>query len=110
MHFQSLYLSAVAVSAVSFGWGALDKPSASNLIWSDEPAVVVYPQEDKNSEGSFGKYRKPASVWEAEGYPIGNGRVGAMIFSAPGRERLALNEISLLVRRSQSGGRVRLRA
>ena len=104
MHFQSLYLSAVAVSAVSFGWGALDKPSASNLIWSDEPAVVVYPQEDKNSEGSFGKYRKPASVWEAEGYPIGNGRVGAMIFSAPGRERRALNEISLWSGGANPGG------
>ena len=104
MHFQSLYLSAVAVSAVSFGWGALDKPSASNLIWSDEPAVVVYPQEDKNSQGSFGKYRKPASVWEAEGYPIGNGRVGAMIFSAPGRERLALNEISLWSGGANPGG------
>ena len=91
MHFQSLYLSAVAVSAVSFGWGALDKPSASNLIWSDQPAVIVYPQEDKGCgpNGSFGVYKKPSAVWEAEGYPIGNGRVGAMIFSAPGRERLA---------------------
>ena len=95
MHLQSLFLSAVAVSSVSLGWGALDKPSASNLIWSDEPAVVVYPQEDKNPDGNFGKYKKPSSVWEAEGYPIGNGRVGAMIFSAPNRERFALNEISL---------------
>lgn len=95
MHLQSLFLSAVAVSSVSLGWGALDKPSASNLIWSDEPAVVVYPQEDKNPDGNFGKYKKPSAVWEAEGYPIGNGRVGAMIFSAPNRERFALNEISL---------------
>lgn len=69
MHLQSLFLSAVAVSSVSLGWGALDKPSASNLIWSDEPAVVVYPQEDKNPDGNFGKYKKPSAVWEAEGYP-----------------------------------------
>jgi len=73
MHLQSLFLSAVAVSSVSLGWGALDKPSASNLIWSDEPAVVVYPQEDKNPDGNFGKYKKPSAVWEAEGYPNGNG-------------------------------------
>ena len=55
MHLQSLFLSAVAVSSVSLGWGALDKPSASNLIWSDEPAVVVYPQEDKNPTGISAK-------------------------------------------------------
>ena len=95
MHLQSLLFSALSVSAVSLGWSALDKPSASNLIWDDKPAVVVYPQADKNPDGSFGKYKKPSAVWEAEGYPIGNGRVGAMIFSAPNRERFALNEISL---------------
>lgn len=83
MHLQSLLFSALSVSAVSLGWSALDKPSASNLIWNDKPAVVVYPQADKNPDGSLGKYKKPSAVWEAEGYPIGNGRVGAMIFSAP---------------------------
>ena len=53
MHLQSLLFSALSVSAVSLGWSALDKPSASNLIWDDKPAVVVYPQADKNPDGSF---------------------------------------------------------
>lgn len=36
-------------------------------------------------------YDKPATVWE-EALPIGNGRLGAMIFGNPGREQLQLNE------------------
>ena len=99
MHLQSLFLSAVAVSSVSLGWGALDKPSASNLIWSDQGAVVVYPQEDKGSgpDGSFGAYNKPSAVWEAEGYPIGNGRVGAMVTgSMPGRTSSATTCLSAI--------------
>jgi alpha-L-fucosidase 2 len=39
-------------------------------------------------------FASPASVWE-EALPIGNGRLGAMVFGAPGRERIALNEDSL---------------
>lgn len=83
MHLQSLLFSALSVSAVSLGWSALDKPSASNLIWNDKPAVVVYPQADKTLTAAWANTRSPPAVWEAEGYPIGNGRVGAMIFSAP---------------------------
>ncbi|MDP6491571.1 MAG: glycoside hydrolase N-terminal domain-containing protein, partial [Kiritimatiellia bacterium] len=33
---------------------------------------------------------EPAEVW-AEGYPVGNGRLGAMVLGDPLRERLALN-------------------
>lgn len=36
-------------------------------------------------------YDKPASTWN-EALPIGNGRIGAMIFGNPGVERLQLNE------------------
>lgn len=34
--------------------------------------------------------KKPAVDW-AEGYPIGNGRLGAMIFGDPLRDRISLN-------------------
>ncbi len=96
MTIRSLLLSALAVSGASLGWGAIEGSTASNLIWSDKGAVVVLPQKEKNPQGSFKGYGgNPQSVWEAEGYPIGNGRVGAMVFSAPDKERLALNEISL---------------
>ncbi len=39
-------------------------------------------------------YRQPAKVWE-EALPIGNGRLGAMIFGGVTDERLQLNEDSL---------------
>jgi len=37
-------------------------------------------------------YSKPAADWEREALPIGNGRLGAMIFGGVDRERIALNE------------------
>lgn len=39
-------------------------------------------------------YNKPANAW-VEALPIGNGRLGAMIFGRPERERLQLNEITV---------------
>jgi alpha-L-fucosidase 2 len=39
-------------------------------------------------------YNKPASSWE-EALPVGNGRLGAMIFGGPVHERLQLNEITI---------------
>lgn len=39
-------------------------------------------------------YQKPASVWE-EALPLGNGRVGAMIFGEPGSELIQVNEDSM---------------
>jgi alpha-L-fucosidase 2 len=39
-------------------------------------------------------YRKPATQWETA-LPVGNGRLGAMIFAGPDRERLQLNDITV---------------
>lgn len=39
-------------------------------------------------------YRQPAKSWK-ECIPIGNGRIGGMIFADPGAERICLNEDSL---------------
>jgi alpha-L-fucosidase 2 len=39
-------------------------------------------------------YRQPAQAW-VEALPVGNGRLGAMLFGDPARERLQLNEDSL---------------
>ncbi len=36
-------------------------------------------------------YQRPASIWE-EALPLGNGRLGAMVFGRVGQERLQLNE------------------
>lgn len=39
-------------------------------------------------------FDKPAQTWE-EALPIGNGRLGAMVFGQPDKEKIALNEDSL---------------
>jgi alpha-L-fucosidase 2 len=39
-------------------------------------------------------YRQPATNWN-EALPLGNGRLGAMVFGIPGKDRLQLNEESL---------------
>ncbi len=36
-------------------------------------------------------YKKPASVWE-EGLPLGNGRIGAMVFSGAVNDKIQVNE------------------
>lgn len=36
-------------------------------------------------------YRSPATAWE-DALPVGNGRLGAMVFGKPGEERIQLNE------------------
>ena len=40
-------------------------------------------------------YEKPAAEWEQEALPIGNGRLGAMIFGGVEREQIQFNEDSL---------------
>ena len=48
-------------------------------------------QESKNSSRYLLWYRQPAAVW-TEALPVGNGRLGAMIFGGLADERLQLNE------------------
>jgi len=40
-------------------------------------------------------YRQPAKLWASEALPIGNGRLGAMLFGGVQHERIQFNEISL---------------
>lgn len=40
-------------------------------------------------------YDRPATDWSHEALPIGNGRIGAMVFGKVGQERIALNEESV---------------
>ena len=39
-------------------------------------------------------YREPSKIWE-EAIPLGNGRLGAMVFGMPQRERIQVNEESI---------------
>lgn len=49
-------------------------------------------QQDKTNQESYTLwYRQPAASWD-EALPIGNGRLGAMIFGGPAEGKLQLNE------------------
>ena len=50
-------------------------------------------------------YRQPASDWQTQALPIGNGRIGAMIFGGAQREHLQLNEDSLWTGDEKDTGR-----
>ena len=52
--------------------GVARRPASQDLIW----------------------FREPAGEWR-DGFPIGNGRLGAMVFGQPNCERLQLNEDTL---------------
>src|SRR3954447_11198698 len=41
------------------------------------------------------RYKQPAEDWQSQALPIGNGRLGAMIFGNAQHEHLQINEISL---------------
>ena len=64
------------------------------LAASGMRAAGVEPQA--RNEGSARRlwYRQPAEQW-TEALPIGNGRLGAMVFGGVARERLQLNEDTL---------------
>jgi alpha-L-fucosidase 2 len=63
--------------------GALAAGNTSLVLAADEPAHDLKLW-----------YTRPAEVW-TEALPIGNGRLGAMIFGGVARERLQLNEDTL---------------
>ena len=55
--------------------------ACASLSWGASPAVLWYD--------------KPALEWEKEALPIGNGRIGAMVFGGTTSERLQIAEKSL---------------
>lgn len=62
-------------------------------------AIMVLPSCNNNetyvpTEDYLLWYQQPAKIWE-DALPIGNGRIGAMIFGYTGTERIQLNDDSL---------------
>lgn len=56
--------------------------------------------DEETAAATGGRYTNPERIWEAEPYPIGNGRIGVSVFNGSGRDRYALCESSFW-----SGGR-----
>jgi alpha-L-fucosidase 2 len=50
-------------------------------------------------------YRQPAENWQSQALPVGNGRLGAMVFGDARHEHLQLNENSLWTGNEQDTGR-----
>ena len=62
-------------------------------------ALIIFsscqsPRDEENRLETKLWYDQPATVWN-EALPIGNGRLGAMVFGDPNVERLQLNEESI---------------
>ncbi|ASA24187.1 glycoside hydrolase family 95 protein [Paenibacillus donghaensis] len=51
-------------------------------------------EENRKDQGNVLWYNKPAAVWE-EALPVGNGRLGGMVFGGVEEERIQLNEDTL---------------
>lgn len=71
---------------------------AQNRIWSDVPAQTFNADRTVPADSAARADQtvdSPGKGWEFEGFPVGNGRIGAMVLDDTARERLALNEISL---------------
>lgn len=64
----------------------IEVKSKSNL--SAKETLNTYPE--KNNHGDIIWSNNPALEW-ADGYPIGNGRLGAMVLGGAKNERVALN-------------------
>ncbi|NUT29561.1 MAG: glycosyl hydrolase [Streptomyces sp.] len=55
------------------------------------PASIAWPALSRKAL----KYSVPAVDWQSQALPIGNGRLGAMLFADPREERIQFNEQSL---------------
>ena len=94
MNIPALSLFTLALCGVSHVYAASPTPPSSNYLWYRQPAklysnesiITSYFQAASNSDGD---------PWQSEALPVGNGRIGAMVFGGYPIERLALNEISL---------------
>lgn len=95
MKINPIVTGILAFAAVSGLTRAAAAPAA-NYLWFNKPGDVYEIQTPW--KGASKNYQQPAQLrgnaWESQGLPIGNGRMGAMVFGGDVRERLALNEIS----------------
>jgi len=69
-----------------------------NILFGVSTLIILSscqsPREEENQQETKLWYDQPATIWN-EALPIGNGRLGAMVFGDPNVERLQLNEESI---------------
>ncbi len=92
----AVHILLVGVFIALAGYAA-SEPAADR---GDDSAALTSPSEvtdgwsDEYAESMRLWYRQPADEW-VEALPVGNGRMGAMVFGGVDRERIQLNEESL---------------
>ena len=86
------YLSAATAFQAAAAPPALER-SNLNAHWEDRATLGSDAAKPPTGRHTLW-YRQPAKVWE-EALPLGNGRLGAMVFGGVTDERLQLNEDSL---------------
>ena len=72
----------------------------TGLLWQVASAAEPQPQSARPADApADGKqvltYDKPAKAWSAEALPLGNGRLGCMVFGGIATERVQFNDNSL---------------
>ena len=99
----SLPLAGVALSAVAWlsgipaeaGWAPSSRPHANRSTSRGPGPVSVVPPPDSATQSPLTLwYRQPATTWN-EALPVGNGRLGAMVFGGVQKEHIQLNEETL---------------
>jgi alpha-L-fucosidase 2 len=90
-----LTVSGFLVAAAAAGHAAPPALERTNINAGWEDRATLGGQAASTPDGRHTLwYRQPARVWE-EALPLGNGRLGAMVFGGVADERLQLNEDSL---------------
>jgi len=81
---------------VTTGFALLAAVTVAAGLTTPAGSSAAPPPSSAGSPGDLSLwYTEPASDWESEALPIGNGATGAMIFGDPGTEHLQLNEKTL---------------
>ncbi len=86
----------ILLALVMVGWIAVDSSLAArhDVDESNNPkADMAFVNEAAAPENPLTLwYRKPATKWETEALPVGNGRLAAMVFGGVNNERIQFNE------------------
>lgn len=83
--------SAVAAASILPGTLGSQSQAAQGAAAAARAAGVTWPRLSRKSLW----YSMPAKDWQREALPIGNGRLGAMLFGGVTEERIQFNELSL---------------
>ena len=81
----------------TIGLEASKRKNRIDANWTDRAQIKENTVSIENQESRIKNclwYRRPAKVWE-EALPLGNGRLGAMVFGGVADERIQLNENTL---------------